>query len=215
MVLASTVHAAARLSSRIGILTVGQISANVTPMPIEAISVLRDRNQLTLPERLATALDVRPGDELAFSFDEASPRSARLRVMPRSYAGIAGDLYGRTTEERAAYIAEERSAWDEAEDPGRASDGTPYLTFDESRRTYRQTDVTRERYDREPKLRWPKCEICGRSIAQMKEHRRKHAAHLLNDAGISTDPEQVGRSRRRVRKWRATRSAGGAKERRR
>ena len=152
-------------------------------MPIEVISVLRHRNQLTLPERLATLLELRPGDELALTFDEASPRAAHLRVLPRSYAGIAGDLYGRTAEERAAYIADERATWEEAEDPGRASDGTPYLTFGESQRTYRQTEVTRERYDREPKLRWPKCEICGRSIAGMKEHRRKHATKLVTTGG--------------------------------
>lgn len=196
-------------------MTVILILANVVSVPIEVFSVLRDRNQLTLPDRLATALDVRPGDSLALTFDEASPGAAQLRVLPRSYAGIAGDLYGRTAEERAAYIAEERASWENFEDPGRASDGTPYLTFDESQRTYRQTEVTRDRYDREPKLRWPKCEICGRSIAQMKEHRRKHSANVLNDAGISTDPAQIARSRRRVRKWRASRSAGDAKEHRR
>ena len=188
------------------------ILANVLFVPIEVFSVLRDRNQLTLPDRLATALDVRPGDNLVMTFDEASPGAAQLRVLPRSYAGIAGDLYGRTPEERAAYIAEERASWEDSEDPGRASDGTPYLTFDQSQRTYRQTEVTRDRYDREPKLRWPKCEICGRSIAQMKEHRRKHAANVLNDAGISTDSAQIARSRRRVRKWRASRSVGDAKE---
>ncbi len=178
---------------------------------MEVISVLRERNQLTLPERLASALEARPGDELALSFDEATPRVAQLRVLPRSYAGIAGDVYGRTAEERAAYIAEERATWDGAEDPGRASDGTPYLSFEESRRTYRQIEVTRERYDREPKLRWPKCDICGRSIARMKDHRRKHAAKLIDDAGVSTDPEQIARSRRRVRKWRASLVARGAK----
>jgi len=117
-------------------------------MPIEVISILRERNQLTLPERLASALEARPGDQLALTFDEGPPRTARLRVLPRSYAGVAGDIYGGTSEARAAYISEERATWDDADDPGRASDGTQYLTFDESRRAYRQTDVTRERYDR-------------------------------------------------------------------
>lgn len=184
-------------------------------MPLEVIAVLRERNQLTLPERLARALQARTGDELALTFDEAVPGTVRLRVLPRSYAGIAGNLYGRTAEERAAYIAGERATWDAAEDPGRASDGTPYLTFDQSRRTYRQTEVTRERYERDPKLRWPKCEICGRSIARMKEHRRKHLTKLVNAAGVNTDPEQIARSRRRVRKSRASRSVGGANEQRR
>jgi hypothetical protein len=177
-------------------------------VPIEVFAKLRERNQLTLPERLAAALKAEPGDDLLLTYDEDAPAIARLRVLPRSYKGIAGDLYGRNAEERAAWIAEERASWDR-DDPGRASDGTPYLTFEESLRTYRQTGVTRERYDREPKLRWPKCEICGRSIALMKDHRGKHAAKLINDAGVSTDPAQIARSRRRVRKWRASRGSRG------
>jgi hypothetical protein len=139
---------------------------------------------------------------LVLTFDEERPHTAQLRVLPRSYAGIARDVYGRTAEERAAYVAEERATWGEDADPGRASDGTPYLTFEASRRTYRQTEVTRERYDREPKLRWPKCDICGRSIARMKEHRRKHEAKLVNDAGVSIEPT-VARCVA-VRKWRAS-----------
>lgn len=176
---------------------------------MEAFSVLRERNQLTVPERLTTALGIRPGAHLAFSFDEAKPGRAELRVLPESYAGIARDLYG-TAEERAAHIAEERGAWATEPDPGRASDGTRYLTFDESRRTYRQMDVTRERYEREPKLRWPKCEICHRSIARMNEHRRAHASGLLDEHGLRTDPEQRRRSRERVRKRRAAVSRSAA-----
>jgi len=173
-------------------------------VPKEAIAVLRARNQLTIPDRLVKALGAKAGDQIALTFDEAQPGHVELRVMPTSYAGIAGGLYGRTAEERAAYIAEERGSWNGDEDPGRASDGTPYLTFDESRRTYRQTEVTRERYEREPKLRWPKCDVCGRSVANMTEHRRKHAVGRLSDRGIRTDPEHVGRSRAGVRKRRAS-----------
>jgi hypothetical protein len=170
-------------------------------MPIEVVSQLRDRNQLTFPDRLMRALEAEPGDDLLMTYDEAEPNVVQVRLLPRSYAGIAPEIFGRSSEERAAYIAEERASWDR-DAPGRASDGTPYLTFEESRRTYRQTDVTRERYDREPKLRWPKCEICGRSIAQMKEHQQKHKLGLMTESGVSTDPEQIKRSRRRVRKWR-------------
>ena len=172
-------------------------------MPLEVLTQLRDRNQLTLPERVAAAMQAQAGDDLLVTFDETTPDVVHLRRLPRSYAGIAGDLFG-TAEERAAYIAEERASWDR-DDPGRAADGTPYLTFEQSRRTYRQMDVTRERYDREPKLRWPKCDICGRSIANMKDHRQKHSAKLIDEAGLSTDPAQIERSRRRVRKWRAAR----------
>src|SRR2546430_1392730 len=60
-------------------------------MPVEVIVTLRERNQLTLPERIAVALQAQPGDELALTIDEASLRTAQLRVLPRSYAGIAGD----------------------------------------------------------------------------------------------------------------------------
>ncbi len=155
-------------------------------MPTEAIAVLRERNQLTLPDRVARALGVKAGDQIAVAFDEAAPGRAELRVMPASYAGMAARLYGDAATERAAYIAEERGSWDVPEDPGRASDGTRYLTFEESRRTYRQTDVTPERYEREPKLRWPKCEICGRSIARMTEHRRAHASGLIDRGGVRT-----------------------------
>lgn len=175
-------------------------------MPTDAIVQLRDRNQLTLPDRLASAIGAKVGDDLLLEHDDATPGVVRVRLLPRSFAGIAGDLYG-TAEQRATYIAEERASWDD-ETPGRAADGTPYLSFEESRRVYRQTEVTRERYDREAKLRWPKCEICGRSIAKMREHRRKHAAKLMTDKGISNDPRQIARSRQRVRKWRVARASG-------
>ena len=184
-----------------------QIFASLHPMTTDAVAQLRERNQLTLPQRLAKALGAKTGDDLLLVLDEGPPTTVRIRVLPRSYAGIAGDLYG-TAEERASFIAEERATWDDA-DPGHAPDGTPYLTFDEARRIYRQTDVTVERYAREPKLRWPKCTTCGRSIANMKEHVRRHASGLINDAGISTEPGQIERSRRRVRKWRASRGSRG------
>ena len=184
------------------------IFATLEGMPaIEVVAVLRERNQLTLPERIVEALGARAGDHFAISFDEATPGSAELRTLPRSYAGVAGDLYGRSAEERAVYIADERASWGDGEDPGRARDGTPYLSFEESRRIYRQTEVTRERYDREPKLRWPKCAICGRSIANMREHRARHAAGRFNRVGVSTESAQVARSRKRVRKWRASMAA--------
>ncbi|MEK7862801.1 MAG: hypothetical protein AAB295_05995, partial [Chloroflexota bacterium] len=94
-------------------------------------------------------------------------------------------------------------SWDRPSSPaGRASDSTPYLSYEESKHVYRQTEVTRERYEREPKLRWPKCEVCGRSIARMNDHLAAHRSGRLTADGISTDARQVDRSRRRVGKWR-------------
>ena len=168
---------------------------------------LRERNQLTLPERIAARIAAKPGDRLLLMVEAADPSVVRVKRLKDSYAGIATGVYGHTDEERAAYIAEERDSWDRdaiSAIPAGAPDGTPYLTFDESRRTYWQTDVTRERYERDPKLRWPKCDICGRSIARMREHLVAHQAGTLDERGVNTDPQQRLRSRRRVEKWRAS-----------
>lgn len=164
---------------------------------------LRERNQLTLPDRVAERIGAKAGDRLLLTLDPIEQGVVRLKRLPDSYAGIAGDLYGGSTEAHAAYIAEERASWEPSSaPPAAAPDGTPYLTFEESKRLYRQTDVTRERYEREPKLRWPKCEVCGRSIARMNDHRAAHRAGLLSEKGISTDPLQQKRSTERVAKWR-------------
>ena len=173
---------------------------------IQVQVTLRERNQLTLPDRIAAHIDASPGDRLLMTVDTAQPGVVRLKRLKDSYAGIADGVYGQTAEEHAAYIATERDSWERAPAIARAAapDGTPYLTFEESRRTYWQTDVTRERYEREAKLRWPKCAICGRSIARMREHLAAHRSGTLNDRGVNTDPQQRTRSRRRVAKWRAS-----------
>ena len=178
---------------------------------IQVQVTLRERNQLTLPDRVAARIEAKPGDRLLLTVDPAEPGVVRLKRLKDSYAGIASGVYGRTAEERAAYLAEEHDSWDRdpwerhaiIPSPAVAPDGTPYLTFDESRRTYWQTDVTRDRYEREAKLRWPKCRICGRSIARMRDHVVAHEAGALDDRGVNTDPKQRTRSRRRVAKWRA------------
>jgi hypothetical protein len=179
---------------------------------IQVQVILRERNQLTLPDRIASRIAAKPGDRLLLSVGPAEPGESndtgvvRLKRLPDSYAGIADGVYGRTAEEHAAYIAAERDSWEREPVVPRATapDGTPYLTFAESQRTYRQTDVTRERYQREAKLRWPKCEICGRSIARMRDHLAAHQAGRLDQRGLNTDPTQRARSRRRVQKWRAS-----------
>lgn len=179
---------------------------------IEVQVTLRERNQLTLPDRIAARIAAKPGDRLLLTVEPGEPNGpgdagvVRLKRLKESYAGIARGIYGRTAEDRAAYVSTERDSWERepAVPQEAAPDGTPYLTFEESRRTYQQTDVTRERYEREAKLRWPKCGICGRSIARMRDHLTAHQAGLLNERGIRTDPEQRARSGRRVSKWRAS-----------
>ena len=171
--------------------------------PTEAVIKLRDRNQLTLPDRFAQRIGAKEGDRFLIRFNPAEPAVVRLKRLPDSYAGIATGVYGNTTEENVAYVREERASWERTTPPvDSASDGTPYLTFEESKRVYWQTDVTRGRYEREPKLRWPKCEVCARSIRRMNDHRAAHRVGLLTDKGVSTDPRQQERSTERVAKWR-------------
>ena len=172
---------------------------------VQAQVTLRQRNQLTLPERVAAQIEAKPGDRLLLTVDAARPGVVQVRRLRDSYAGVAKGVYGRTAAERRRYVAAERASWERPLiGPAAAPDGTPYLTIEESQRTYWQTDVTRERFAAEPKLRWPKCAICGRSIARMRDHLAAHAAGKLTDRGVNTDPQQRARSRRRVAKWRSS-----------
>lgn len=177
--------------------------------PIVIEVTLRERNQLTLPDRIATRLGVGAGDRLLLRLETEETSEVTLRRLRGTYAGVAKQAYGETAEDAAAYLAGERAGWDPEPSPGTAADGTPYLTFEESKRAYRQTEVSRERYESEPKLRWPKCGICGRSIARMSEHRVAHERGVIDGHGIHRSPQQMARSAARVQKWRATRAGRG------
>jgi bifunctional DNA-binding transcriptional regulator/antitoxin component of YhaV-PrlF toxin-antitoxin module len=79
---------------------------------LRAEARLRRKNQLTLPEPIAEALDVEPGDVLVFETDPAEPGTARVRVVPRGLAGALTGTYG-TTDELKRWLGEERAAWGE------------------------------------------------------------------------------------------------------
>ena len=80
-------------------------------MPDVVVEVqLRERNQLTVPAEAAAALEVRPGARLVLSVDSET-HVATVRPLRNSYAGVAGDLYGRNRHEKAAYAKRERDAW--------------------------------------------------------------------------------------------------------
>lgn len=165
---------------------------------------LRERNQLTLPDRIVERMGLRDGDQLIALFDEAEPNLVRLRGVLRSYKGTAGNSYGADSRGALDYLARERASWNAAQDdPGSASDGTRFLTFAESQRVHRQTDLTRQMYDADPFYRWPRCETCGRFIARMNEHRKRHRDGSLSERGLRTDETQRRRSESRVRKWKA------------
>ena len=80
--------------------------------PVRAEARLRHKNQLTLPEPIAAVLEARPDDLLLFEADPAEPGTARVRLLPRTFAGALTGVYG-TTEEVKAFLREELAAWGE------------------------------------------------------------------------------------------------------
>lgn len=73
---------------------------------------LRAKNQLTLPEPVARALGVEPGDRFFVSFEE--PDRAVLQRVPKSYAGALAGVWG-SHEEAMAELRASRDEWDEPE----------------------------------------------------------------------------------------------------
>jgi bifunctional DNA-binding transcriptional regulator/antitoxin component of YhaV-PrlF toxin-antitoxin module len=80
---------------------------------IEAVTKLRAKNQLTLPEAIAARFGAEPGDKLIFRFDEDDPSEVHVRRVRRSYAGLLEGVYGSTPEEVEEYIRGERASWEE------------------------------------------------------------------------------------------------------
>lgn len=78
--------------------------------PVEAEARLRQKNQLTLPGRIARALSVEPDDTLVFATDPADPGLVHLRVLPRAFAGSLTGVYG-TSADVLAFVRGERAAW--------------------------------------------------------------------------------------------------------
>lgn len=73
---------------------------------------IRAKNQITIPEPIATQLGVAPGDRLLARVDESG--QLVLRKVPRSFAGALAGLWG-TQEEIDAEIRAGRDAWTDRE----------------------------------------------------------------------------------------------------
>ena len=71
---------------------------------------LRMKNQLTLPEPIADALDAAPDDTIVFETDPEQPEMAVIRRVPRTFAGAMPGMYG-TTEDVKAYLRAEHESW--------------------------------------------------------------------------------------------------------
>lgn len=73
---------------------------------------LRPKNQLTLPEQIASAVGSEVGDRFFVSVE--GPGRVVLERVPKSYAGALAGLWG-TEEEWMAELRASRDEWDERE----------------------------------------------------------------------------------------------------
>lgn len=73
---------------------------------------IRPKNQITIPEAIATQLGIGPGDRLFARVDKSG--QLVLRKVPKSFAGALAGLWG-TQEEAMAELRASRDEWDERE----------------------------------------------------------------------------------------------------
>jgi bifunctional DNA-binding transcriptional regulator/antitoxin component of YhaV-PrlF toxin-antitoxin module len=78
------------------------------PTTTEIIRV-RAKNQMTLPEAIATTMDIEPGDRFRAWVQEDG--TLVLRKCSRSAYGKYKGVWGATTEEVVAHIREMRDEW--------------------------------------------------------------------------------------------------------
>lgn len=84
----------------------------LTQRPVEAVARLRAKNQLTLPEPIAEALEVGPDDRLLFAVEPDRPDVITVRRIRTDWAGALTGVFG-TTEDVKAYLSDEHHAWAE------------------------------------------------------------------------------------------------------
>jgi len=76
---------------------------------VSAEARLRARNQFTLPEPIAEAGDLEPGDVFVVEIDVDDPDTVRLHRIRKSYAGALHGIYG----DSKTYLDEERRTWED------------------------------------------------------------------------------------------------------
>jgi bifunctional DNA-binding transcriptional regulator/antitoxin component of YhaV-PrlF toxin-antitoxin module len=83
------------------------------PAPsVEAESELREKNQITMPKRVADVLKARAGDRFIWVVEDGGRGVIHLHRLPSGYAASLAGVYGRP-DEVDAYLAAERESWDE------------------------------------------------------------------------------------------------------
>ena len=71
---------------------------------------LRDKNQMTLPDKVVRRLRMVKGTRLTLVVDEDAGE-IRLRPIRDSYAGVLAGIYGKDGAEVRTYLEEERRSW--------------------------------------------------------------------------------------------------------
>lgn len=76
--------------------------------PVTSEARLRERNQLTIPDSIATAAGIGPGETFIVALSPSDPDLLVLRRVRPSYAGALPGLYG----DPISYLEGERGSWD-------------------------------------------------------------------------------------------------------
>ena len=87
----------------------GIVTAPTIPAVIETVR-LRAKNQVTLPEAIARAIDAHPGDRLRIWVE--ADGSIHLQKIGASAYGKFPGMWGRDSEEIAAHLNELRDEWE-------------------------------------------------------------------------------------------------------
>jgi bifunctional DNA-binding transcriptional regulator/antitoxin component of YhaV-PrlF toxin-antitoxin module len=74
---------------------------------ISARARVRARNQITIPERIVQAADIREGETLIVELEPSRPDVLHVRRVRESYAGALPGVYGVAHD----YLEEERRDW--------------------------------------------------------------------------------------------------------
>jgi bifunctional DNA-binding transcriptional regulator/antitoxin component of YhaV-PrlF toxin-antitoxin module len=75
--------------------------------PVTAEARLRRKSQLTVPDPIVQAANVREGDRFVVEVAPAEPDTITLRRIRSSYAGALNGVYGDAEE----YLQGERATW--------------------------------------------------------------------------------------------------------
>ncbi len=78
------------------------------PRTVTAEARLRERNQITIPDRIVKAAGIEPGETFVVELEPGDRDIVRLRRVRTSYAGALRGLYG----DADAYLDGERRSWD-------------------------------------------------------------------------------------------------------